>query len=454
MLNWRIGAAIVFVAGTACGFEARAQVDEAAAQVLKDSAAAIEKVQGVSYKSQLYGVGALKDIMDGEGEVTQLRVANYTGKKQPVWIKGAVKELGKGKTPFTVATYTDAAINTEIVEWIDDPSNTHFKRAATDRNDAQRVLSLGSQILLTEFAEAAPFSKQLKAPKIESKPNEQVRGVDCQVIMVSWEGGLRSELWWIGAQDHLPRKIEMAHGQNRDLAKGTEIWDLKTLDKAEIADIALKTPPGYKTDFNVAATPVPQPKVVPNTQPAPTPPPIVGLTPGTAAPEFELNKADGGTVSLSKIKGKVTVLTFGGSRFPKTAAMNNLVGEILDAHKDQVQAYTLACREESDQAAIEAAKQANLKFPLLLGADSIKGDYKVAGFPFTYVLLPDGRVSKAFQGPVSKQALEEAVEKALKGEVAEIPQAAPATPTPNALKPTPAPSGTTVVPNLSPTQQK
>ncbi len=447
MMNWRIGAAIVLAAGAACGFEARAQVDQAAATVLETSAAAIQKLQGVTYKSQLYGVGALKDIMDGEGEVKQLRIANYTGKKQPMWLKGGVKELGKGKTPFQVATYIDPATSSESVDWIDDPQNTHFRRAASDRNDAQRVLSLGSQIVLTEFGEATPFAKQLKAQKIELKSSEAVRGTDCQVVMVSWENGLRSELWWIGTEDHLPRKIEMAHGQNRDLAKGTEIWDVKPIEAANIADLILKTPPGYKTDFVIAQAP--QPKQPDQNFPQPgapvPPPPIVGLTPGTPAPEFDLKSGDGSSVKLSSTKGSVVVLTFGGSRFPKTDIVNGAVAEVVGANKDKVQAFTLACREESDQAAIDhAAKLNTSSVRLLLGADTIRNDYKVAGFPFTYVLTADGRVSKGFQGAVNKAQLEKAVEAALRGEVAEIPKAPapmnpPGTVRAPTIKPTPAP---------------
>jgi peroxiredoxin len=446
MMNWRIGAAVVLAAGAAFGFEARAQVEENAAKVLQDSAAAITKINGITYRSKLYGVGALKDIMDGEGEIRQVRVAGKSGRNAPASINGAVKELGKGKTPIKAAT--DGA----IVEWIDDPSNTHFKRPATDRNDAQRVMSLGSQLVVAEFSEPEPFSKQLKAQKVELKSNEQVQGVDCQVVLVSWENGLRSEMWWIGTGDKLPRKIEMAHGQNRDLAKGTEIWEVKLTPDLTLADLALKAPAGYKEDFQTAPPPPPVVKqpVQPNTPPAP--PPVVGIPPGTTAPEFDLKSNGGTSVKLSSLKGNVVVLTFGGSRFPKTDVVNGIVGQVVEANKGKnVQAFTLACREESDEAAIEHAKKAGVSFPVLLGADTVRNEYRVAGFPFTYVLTADGRVSKAFQGNVSRQQLDQAVEAALRGEVA--PTIAPvpvAPPAPVTIKPAPG----TALPNLSPTNKK
>jgi peroxiredoxin len=453
MMNWRIGAAVVLAAGAACGFEARAQVDQTAEKVLKDSAAAIEKMQGVTYQSKLYGVGALKDIMDGEGQVKQLRIANFAGKRQPAWMKGEVKELGKGRTPFVVSTYIETPPSGEIVDWIDDPQNTHYKRPITDRNDAQRVLSLGSQILMNEFTEPAPFSKQLKAQKMEMKPNEQVHGADCQVVMVSWENGLRSELWWIGVEDHLPHKIEMAHGQNRDLAKGTEIWDVKVLDKADTSELVLKTPPGYKEDFvaAVAAQPAKPPENPFQQNNVQIPPaPVVGLVPGTAAPDFDLKSSDGKNVSLSGLKGNVVVLTFGGSRFPKTDVVNATVADVAKANQS-LKAYTLACREETDQAAIDHAKQSKTAFPTLLGADAIRNDYKVAGFPFTYVLTPDGRVSKCFQGAVTKDQLEKAVEAASKNEIAETPKASSVMNPPGTVPAPVVKHGAQPAPNATPT---
>lgn len=451
MTNWRMTAAVVIAAGAAFGFQAHAQVDEKAAKVLQDSAAAINKVTGITYQSQLYGVGALKEMMDGEGQVRQIRAAGKTGRNAPVAIEGKIKELGKGKTPFKVSS------NGEIVEWIDDPANTHFKRPITDRTDAQRVLSLGSQLLMTELTEAEPYSKQLKAQKVELKPNEQVHGVDCQVVMVSWENGLRSEIWWIGAQDHLPRKIEMAHGQNRDLAKGTEIWDVKPAEGLTAETLALKTPAGYKEDFVVAPPPPPvQPKQPqaqqPNTPQVIPPAPAPGLVPGSPAPEFSLQSDKGQAVTLAGLKGNVVVLTFGGSRFPKTDAVNATVAQVVDANKGKVVAYTLACREDDDKAAAEHAQKAGLKFPVLVGADTVRNEYRVVGFPFTYVITGDGRVSKAFQGTVTAEQLGEAVAAALRGEVAPPPAAPAPKPAPVTTPPSSNPPSKT--PDLSPTNKK
>lgn len=440
MMNWRIGTAIAILAGAPCGFQAFAQqaapaqqqIDANAEATLKSSAAAIQKLQAVSYKSKLYGLGGLKEMMDGEGEVIQFRNPTQPGRKAPMWSKGSVKDINKGKLPFTVSS------DGTITEWIDDTQNLHLKRPATDRKEAQPIQSFGNQLLLLELNEPEPFTKQLKAQKIETKPNEQIRGTDCNVIVVSWENGLRSETWWIGAQDQLPRKMQNAYG---DLGRGIEIWDLKVLDSADVSMLALKTPPGYKEDFQTAITPPtpPRPPTPPANQPVP-PPPLVGLAPGIAAPDFDLKSNGGSNVKLSGVKGNVTVITFGGSRFPKSDAVNSLVSEVVSANKDKnVQAFALACREESDQAAIEHAAKTNVGFPVLLGADAVRNDYKVTGFPFTYVLTADGRISRGFQGPMTKAQLESAVAAAIKGEVAEIPKTPEpvATPTPGQVAPLP-----------------
>lgn len=413
------GTAAFVIAAALFGSTAAAQVADDAAALLKESAEAIRGLKGVSYKSKLYGLGPLKPIMDGDADVRQIRNPN-SPKTSPTWIKGAVAEIGKNKTSVYVTS------NGKSIRWQDDPQNTVFERPFGDRNDAQRIFGLGSQVVMQEFNETAPLTKELTAAKLEITGTADIHGENCKVVVASWDGGIRSTTWWISAKDKLPRKVELTHGGNnpdpeKRLAKGTEIWDLKLDPAMKEADFFIPVPAGYKEDKQDA--PIAPPKPVqnpndPNNPPLPAGPvadPILGPAPNSDAADFELKDTAGQTVKLSSAKGSVVVLSFGGSRFPKSAANNAALESLTETYKGKnVKFYGVACREASDQAAADYVKTQKWSFPTLLGGDKIVNSYKVVGFPAICVVSTDGKVSKFLQGPTTKEAIDLAIQGAMK----------------------------------------
>ncbi|MGE4197807.1 MAG: peroxiredoxin family protein, partial [Phycisphaerales bacterium] len=383
-----------------------------------ESAQAVKNVKGLSYKSKLYGLGALKPIMDGEGEVLQVR-PSVDVKTSMMWIKGSVAEIGKGKTNVLVTT------NGRTIRWQDDPSNTVYERPSYDRNDAARVLGLGSQIVLPEFKDPMPMMKELAAPELKITGEDKVHGESCKVVVASWDGGIRSTTYWISVNDKLPRKVELAHGANnpdpeKRLAKGIEVWDLRLRPELSEADLKIPVPKGFAEDVQAA----PQPKLNQdfNNQPAqpagPIPDPVIMLPANTEAPDFELKNTAGNTVKLSDAgRGQVVVLSFWGTRFPKSTTTNNVIQSLTDSYKDKnVKFFGIACREENDDAAKSFASAQKWTFPILLSGDPLCTPYRVVGFPSTVVIDGQGKVSKCFQGPVNKDSLEMAIQSAIKGD--------------------------------------
>jgi len=416
MNNRNSATAAFFIAAAMFGSSAAAQVADDAAALLKESAEAIKAVTGVSYKAKLYGLGPLKPIMDGEADVKLVR-NTINPKMSTVWVKGSVAEIGKGRASVFVTA------NPRTIRWQDDPQNTVFERPANDRNDAQRVFGLGSQVLMQEFTEMAPFAKDLAASKLDITGTADVHGENCKIVVASWDNGVRSTTWWISAKDKLPRKVELTHGANnpdveKRLAKGTEIWDLKADPSMKEADFFIVVPNGYKEDKQDAPV---APKVQNNdlTNPqlpaGPVPDPILGLAVGTEAPDFDLTDTASKAVKLSSAKGNVVVLSFGGSRFPKSTLTNGIVQKLSESYNGKnVKFYGVACREASNQDATDFVKGQKWTFPTLLDGDKIVNNYKVVGFPAVYVLGTDGKVSKFFQGPVTKDEIDTAIQEALK----------------------------------------
>jgi peroxiredoxin len=432
MKTWKVGVATLAVV-LVCGSAATAQIADDAAAVLNESAKGIQQLKGIHYKSKKYGVGALAALIDGDGEVKQIR-AGGDPKRSPIWAKGQVAEPGKGKAQFEVST------DGKTISWLDAPANVLFKRPFVDRTDQQRFLSRGQQLAILEFTEAAPFAKDLKAEKLEMAGATEVHGEACQVVRASWNNGERSTTWYIAVVDHLPRKIEQAFGGGKEpLAQGTEIWDVKT-NELKATELAIPLPNGFKLDEqNEQVKPQPDAANPPVDQPIPEKPSPL-LSPDSAAPDFEARDSNDQTVKLSAAKGSVVVLSFWGTMFPKSDLTNKVAQEVYETYKDKgVKVYGLACRESSPKDAADHAKEQKLTFPIVPQADQISASYKVVGFPSLCVINRDGRIVQSFQGTVTKDEVVKAVDAAINGTKLETKKDEPKKEEPKKAPPAPAP---------------
>src|SRR5262249_35999293 len=153
-------------------------------------------------------------LIDGNGTVTVVRQGGEP-KHNPVRVEGDMLEPGKGKVQFKVAT------DGTTVWWEDAPANTLFKAPLMDRTDAATNLNRAQQVVIMEMAEGAPYSRELKAEKLEITGTEKVRGEACKVVTASWTNPERTSTWYIGVSDNLPRKLEQSVGGAGGLVKGT-----------------------------------------------------------------------------------------------------------------------------------------------------------------------------------------------------------------------------------------
>lgn len=131
-----------------------------------------------------------------------------------------------------------------------------------------------------------------------------------------------------------------------------------------------------------------------------------GLAPGQAPPAIELPSLDGAQVSLSSFHGKVVLLNFWASWCaPCVAEMPELqrVHEELSPSGFSVVAVGV---EDSPENLNKVRQRYGLTFPILVDRQGVaKRAYRLAGFPETFVLNSDGKLTMVLDPDTSEPVI-------------------------------------------------
>lgn len=133
---------------------------------------------------------------------------------------------------------------------------------------------------------------------------------------------------------------------------------------------------------------------------------------GRAAPAFDLPRADGGSLSLASLRGRVAVVNF----FASWCDVCRLEAPALEAFQrrygDRVAVAGVDWREPMDTVRGFGGRF-GLTYPLARDADgSVARAYALTGVPETWVVRPDGRISTHIIGGSSFERLVDEAERA------------------------------------------
>lgn len=359
------------------------------------------------------------------------------------------RTTGKGKrTAKSPEAEFDIAYAEGNASWLDkDAKKLMCRPAATARGKALETAS--NLRTLGNLFQAVPFAREKAAKELTLRDGEKVGSVECDVL-VSTNGGTAGDMvFYLGKEDHLPRKIV----SERSSSAGTtmsilEFKDFKANDKVEASALEIALPEGYtKEELHSAAKPVKgsDPKTPPpaatakpetlkpetltpapaleagkpvveehGAAPGPTEPMSEGATeeegkaPAPAAPApvapapvndttmpaFELKTSDGKAVSNETLRGQPAVILFFGTWSLSSKKAYPELKATAERYKDKVRVYAAAVRQRDSKEAAKALSEAGVESPLLLEADKLAEQLRIGVFPAVYVIGADGEILK------------------------------------------------------------
>jgi thiol-disulfide isomerase/thioredoxin len=248
-----------------------------------------------------------------------------------------------------------------------------------------------------------------------------VGGVPCDVVYVDYSESADPNLfdiwWYLGVDDHLPRRVDM-HLVSNAVGDGfvtVKISDLKPGAKVDDSALALAAPDGF--ELVKAKEPEHKPGLGRAVK-------VSTLAVGEKAPDWELQDPQGKAHKLSDYAGKVVVMDFWATWCgPCQMAMPGIQAVHEKFRGKPVAVFGINCWESGDPEAM--MKEKGFTYGLLLKGDAVAKDYGVAGIPTFYVISKDGRIAHVSVGydPKGEEKLEEIIK-------AELAKPAPPAPPP------------------------
>lgn len=401
------------------------------------AADAVRQARAFSYHLSIRGTGSLGSRSSTtEADLWLVRASPAV---LPGW---HVRATGSTTSGFGGTVAFDVAWLESTVEWVDTEAKKVMERTLPEARKAKPVAS-ASLARFDELTNAQPFKKELEASDYAIEERAQVGGVECDVVLATVNNGRLRVRWWLGAEDHLPRKSEALLSGADAGSRINELTGLRAgqkRDEIAPADLRVPIPEGFTEDRVVpAAKPVVVPPTPENHEPGGVAPskPSAEVAPAKPsapqlrmAPEFELTNAAGAKVSLATLRGKVAIAEFAGTWSLGVGEARRDFQALLDRYKGQaLVGVSFAVRERSKDAAIDEYRQGGFTFDLLLEADTFAKSFGVSGFPSYALIGPEGELLKGpapYRAGVSMEGLADAINAALaKLGTASVPDAPP-----------------------------
>lgn len=126
--------------------------------------------------------------------------------------------------------------------------------------------------------------------------------------------------------------------------------------------------------------------------------PAISLT-DKEAPAFALTSFDDARINLSQLRGKVILLDFWEVWCGPCMLAMPKVEKLYETYKDKsLQVYGIVNDTKQLEPSRRWAKSSHMGFPVLIGNEQLKKDYKLAGVPLYVLIDKNGRVSFVSEG--------------------------------------------------------
>jgi len=400
------------------GTEAEAGDEPDVVELLKKADAATRAVRAVEYEGEVFGVGAFKDrvhrikgtlkVKPGKRSLLDTLAGRSSG-RQVMRFDGTITPPGADE-PITLKIATDG----KRVQCINETEKTFVQGESAQLG---KLLDAVNTFYMREYLFPTPFSDEIEAKIVRYEGAKRVGKVKCDVIFVVYQNDSQSR-WYFGQEDHLPRRVDRIV-RTVSLWGGRKARDDTSKPREEAAYVikitSLNTTPTFTGDDFILRRPkgFESRSVGPDEGKEEESPNL--LTAGTEAPDWELADADGKTVSLKSLRGKVVLMEFWATWCGPSKLSMPAMQELHERFKDKPVVVLGVNVWERDGDPVEFMRAKKYTYGLLLKGEKAAEAYQVHGTPTFYVIGPDGKILYASAGyePRTEEDLTETIEKSL-----------------------------------------
>lgn len=367
------------------------QRDPAAIAALSRADEAIRRLDTLGLRFENVGTGALSGYAAGEAfftvDLSQAVPREYAAK---VSLKGPVFR----GFPESFRLWTDEgrvyrALEHEPIVEIEDERNAAY------------MAWISTFWIPPQLTRPEGFRIEIDQPLVARHLGDSsVGGVATELVYLKFpaDSGLGEQYFYLGAEDHLPRRIVMV----TTAGMGNEPASMQ----ATFTDIR-RNPP--REEWAVSREMPPTPRIVDLRDRS------VGT--GDALPtDWSLATPQGQRMSPLDFRGKVLVLEFFTSSCPFCHRLMPGLNEIYERRQgDGLVVLGVNFFEEDDADAIAMGEELGVSFPILLDGGRVGQQLKVVGTPTALVVDRDGTIAERFSGNVDNrnERLESIVESLL-----------------------------------------
>ncbi len=124
------------------------------------------------------------------------------------------------------------------------------------------------------------------------------------------------------------------------------------------------------------------------------------------APDFHLADLGGRTVALSDYRGKVVLLNFWATWCDSCKAEMPALNDLYKRRKTDFELLAASVDQGGRKDVMAFAARYEPEFPVILADMATQDAYGVRDLPTSFLIAPDGRISRRYIGPIDPKVLE------------------------------------------------